>query len=188
MKIITTPHPTLKKKTPVITIWTDKLQQQADEMIHILRHTSDPEGIGLAAPQVNLSKRFFILLLDGTPTIYINPTVTKSSTKMLSEKYKKPEKRFLEGCLSIPLLWGFVDRPLKVTLRYQTPEKIDGKWQLISHIQNYSDQFSSYVQHERDHLNGILFTDHILQQKGTIFKETSRGLEPVSLWSLKRKI
>ena len=85
MKIITTPHPTLKKKTPILTTWTDKLQQQADEMVHILRHTSDPEGIGLAAPQVNLSKRFFILLLDGTPTIYINPTVTKSSTKMLSE-------------------------------------------------------------------------------------------------------
>lgn len=181
MKVITTPHPTLKKKTPVITNWTDKLQQQAEEMIDILRHTSDPEGIGLAAPQVNLSQRFFILLLDSVPTIYINPTITKSSTKMLSDKYKDLEKRFLEGCLSIPKLWGFVDRPFTVTLKYQTPKKVDGKWQLISHTQDYSDQFSSYVQHERDHLDGILFTDHILKQKGTIFKETPNGLEPFSL-------
>lgn len=181
MKIITTPHPTLKKKTPVITAWTNKLQQQADEMVHILRHTSDPEGVGLAAPQVNLLKRFFILMDKGKPTIYINPTITKSSTRMLSDKYKKPEKRFLEGCLSIPLLWGFVDRPLTVTLKYQTPEKIDGKWKLITHTQEYSDQHSSYVQHEKDHLDGILFTDHILQQKGTIFKETSQGLEPVTI-------
>ena len=181
MKVITTPHPTLKKKTPVITNWTDKLQQQAEEMVDILRHTSDPEGIGLAAPQVNLSQRFFILLLDGISTIYINPTITKSSTKMLSDKYKDLKKRFLEGCLSIPKLWGFVDRPFTVTLKYQTPKKVDGKWQLIPHTQDYSDQFSSYVQHERDHLDGILFTDHILKQKGTIFQETPDGLEPISL-------
>lgn len=181
MKIITTPHPTLKKKASVITNWTDKLQQQAEEMIHILRHTSDPEGIGLAAPQVSLSQRFFILISNNTPTIYINPTISKSSSKMLSDRYKKPEKRFLEGCLSIPKLWGFVDRPSIVTLKYQTPKKIDNQWQLVSHTQKYSDQHSSYVQHERDHLDGILFTDHILKQKGTIFQETPDGLEPTSL-------
>ena len=181
MKIITTPHPTLKKKTPVITNWTDKLQKQFEEMVHILRHTSDPEGVGLAAPQVNLSKRFFILLLDGQANIYINPKIIKSSSKMLSDKYKNPKKRFLEGCLSIPEIWGFVDRPFSVTLEYQTPEKTNGKWQLITHTQDYSDQYSSYVQHERDHLDGILFTDHVLKQKGTIYKETPQGLEPVSL-------
>lgn len=181
MKVILTPHPTLRKKTPVITNWTNKLQQQAGEMVDILRHTSDPNGVGLAAPQVNLSQRFFILLLDGTPTIYINPTITKSSSKMLSDKYKEPEKRFLEGCLSIPKLWGFVDRPFTVTLKYQIPKKVDGQWQLVSHTQKYSDQYSSYVQHERDHLDGILFTDHILKQQGTIFKETPDGLESFAL-------
>ena len=181
MQVITTPHPTLKKTTPTISKWTDKLQRQAEEMIDILRHTSDPEGVGLAAPQVNLSQRFFILILDDQPTIFVNPTILKSSKKMLSDKYKKPQKRFLEGCLSIPKLWGFVDRPFTVTLQYQTPEKTDQGWQLVTHTHDYSDKYSSYVQHERDHLDGILFTDRILQQNGTILKETLDGLQPLNL-------
>ena len=177
MKILVAPDQFLKKTAKPVISWDKKLAKEAAEMLKILNDATDPEGVGLAATQVGLDKRFFIINLKKKPIIFVNPEITYSSVKMFSDVYKKSKDRWLEGCLSLPRLWGFVDRPFKIKLSYQTP--VDGK--LVNQEATYEDIESAYVQHEFDHLNGILFTDRIIEQKGRIFNETEDGLVPIKL-------
>ena len=183
MQILTTPHPFLKHVAKPVKSWDKKTQKQVEQMIEILKKTTDPKGVGLAATQVGLDKRLFILLDDSSQKtkIFVNPKISLASKKMLSSVYKKKKDRWLEGCLSIPKIWGFVDRHFSITLEYQTPSLELGAWNLKHCEEIYSDVFSAYVQHEIDHLDGILFTDRIREQNGQILRETEDGLEPISL-------
>jgi peptide deformylase len=174
MKILTAPNPFLSKTAKPVTSWTPNLQKQLEQMVVLLKNSHDPQGIGLAATQVGIDKRFFIILHKDQPQVFINPKITKTSTKMLSDKYKHTKKRPLEGCLSIPKLWGFVDRPYSFTLSYSKVPTLDIVTQTFKGLHGVA------IQHERDHLDGILFTDHILKQNGTIFKETKSGLTPLN--------
>ncbi|MBU1256410.1 peptide deformylase [Patescibacteria group bacterium] len=176
MKILITPHPFLKKTVKPVTSWTPKLQKQLEQMIVLLKQSHDPQGMGLAATQVGIDKRFFITLDKENIQVFINPKIIKTSTKMLSDKYKNNKKHPLEGCLSIPKFWGFVDRPYSITLSFQYLQGLTLK--AVSKTFNGLDAIS--IQHERDHLDGILFTDHILKQGGTIYKETKKGLIPLN--------
>lgn len=175
MKILTTPDPFLRKVAKPVSKYDKKLQLQIQEIIDTLLAAHDPEGVGLAATQLGIDKRIFVIRLNGKPEIFINPQITGASEAMLSHVYKKAKGRWLEGCLSIPKIWGFVDRPYWVEMEYQTP--INGE--LTTKKRKFEDMESSYVQHENDHLNGILFTDHILKQGGQILKETKKGLVPL---------
>lgn len=175
MKILTTPNPFLRKVAKSVVKLDKKLEQQISELIVLLNSATDPEGVGLAATQVGLDKRIFVVKLSGKPEVFINPQILKLSEAMLTDIYKKPKGRWLEGCLSIPRIWGFVDRPYWVELEYQTVQN----GELVTKKRKFQDMESSYVQHENDHLNGILFTDHILKQGGIILKETSKGLVPI---------
>lgn len=174
MEILTTPHQFLRHTAKPLAIWDKKTAIQVEEMKGILKKTTNPKGVGLAATQVGLDKRIFVLQLDEGFHVYVNPEITKTDKKMLSDVYKKKKDRWLEGCLSIPKIWGFVDRSLSVTLKYQIPVTLD----FIE--EKFSDIEAAYVQHELDHLNGILFTDHILEQKGDIFQETADGLTKIN--------
>ena len=90
-------------------------------MIDTLKQARDPEGVGLAATQVGLDKRIFILLKpDKQATIYINPQIITTSKLTTSQKYPQDQDRPLEGCLSIPRIWGFVDRAYRIKAKYQT--------------------------------------------------------------------
>lgn len=182
MKILSTPDPFLRHTAKKVTTIDAKTLKELDQMIKTLKAATDPEGVGLAATQVGLDKQMFILILDNTPKVFLNPHLLTSSKKMFSDVYTKPNKRWLEGCLSIPKLWGFVDRPYEVTLEYQTIDLTSPHPILSSPIsETFTDVNSAYVQHETDHLNGILFTDRILAQGGTIFREEAGELVPVSL-------
>ena len=174
MEILTTPNHFLRHTAKPVAVWDKKTAGQVEEMKEILKKTTNPKGVGLAATQVGLDKRIFVLQLDDGFHIYINPEIIKSNKKMLSGVYKKKKDRWLEGCLSIPKIWGFVDRPFSITLKYQKPETLD----LVE--ENFSDIYAAYIQHELDHLNGILFTDRILEQKGDIFQETADGLTKIN--------
>ena len=181
MKILTTPDPHLRHKAKKIKTITKKTHAEIKKMLELLKAARDPEGVGLAATQVGLDKRIFILLLEDGPRVFINPVVTKSSKKMITDVIKKESKRWIEGCLSMPRIWGFVDRPYSVTLKYQTFD-IDSRMpKLTTETKTFENIQSSYVQHERDHLDGILFTDHILKQKGIILEETEDGLQPIKV-------
>ena len=179
MKILTTPNPFLRKKARGLKTITKETRREVAEMIKTLKKQTNPEGVGLAAVQVGIDKQIFILLLD-KPYVFVNPKVIKKSKEYFSTVHKKASQRWLEGCLSIPKIWGFVDRPLTVTLKYLTFDPLDQESKLTAITKEFTDIESAYVQHETDHLNGILFTDHILEQGGEILEETKTGLVKIN--------
>lgn len=144
--------------------------------------TTDPKGVGLAAPQVGKSLRIFL----AKPTdkseilVFINPEIIKINTDrkqigtdknqrksvLKSVKIKSASKK-LEGCLSLPNIWGPVLRAQSLTLRYQL---IINNRKLITKTRTFSGFMATIIQHETDHLNGILFPKRVLEQKGTLYK------------------
>ncbi|MBU1039269.1 peptide deformylase [Patescibacteria group bacterium] len=100
-------------------------------------------GIGLAAPQVNFSRRLIVISTGEKPQAYFNPEIVKSSWRKVVME---------EGCLSLPGVYGLVKRPIRVLANYLGS---DG----LKH-QEWLDGLTARVyQHEVDHLNGILFID-----------------------------
>lgn len=176
LKILVTPDKFLRKVAKPVEKLDRKLTQQIAEMITTLKSAKDPEGVGLAATQVGIDRRLFIVMLNGQPEIFINPRIIHQSEAMLSDIHKKKKDRWLEGCLSLPRIWGFVDRPYSVDIEYLTPKDGD----LVKKVRNFQDVESSYVLHENDHLDGVLFTDRILEQGGTILQETEDGFVPLA--------
>ena len=176
-KIVTVPYPTLRQVAEPVTKIDKLVHAIVEDLWHALEH-SQIEGVGIAAPQIGESKRIFILR-EGKKkyNVYINPEIVWASEELGTGKTRKGDT-FLEGCLSIPNLYGPVIRPLEVEVEY-----LDEKGK--KHRAKLSEPFSRYVQHETDHLNGILFTDHILEQKGKLYVVNEKDeLEEISLESL----
>lgn len=165
-KIITAPDPILRQKSKNIVfgdkILNKKTKQIISDLKGTLRTQVNPRGVGLSAPQIGVSKRIFVLEIERKITTIINPEILSVSKELLASILPK-EKQFLEGCLSVPGYWGFVDRPyqIKVSFTDQLGEKIE---------KNFVGKESSYFLHEYDHLDGILFIDRILEQKGKIYQ------------------
>ena len=179
MKLIKYPHPTLRKKAKEITKITPEIKKFSKELLlTLVPKKGKPHGVGLAANQVNSLKRIFVVLLpasssDGSNKKYqvcINPEIIKTSKKNLSALPKKSQ--FLEGCLCFPGYYGFVDRPAKIKVRYLTPEGLEKKARLAQ-------PYSSYFAHELDHLNGVLFIDHIINHEKLYLANKKGQLELV---------
>ena len=114
----------------------------------------DAPGIGLAAIQVGVPSRVIVMDLskreaEAEPRVFINPEITGSSEE---------KSLYEEGCLSIPEVHEDVERPARVKIRYLD---LEGKL----HEEDAEGLFSTCIQHEVDHLNGILFIDHISKLK-----------------------
>ena len=92
----------------------------------------------------------------------INPEIVSMSKETMAGMLPE-EKKFLEGCLSVPNFWGFVNRPyqIKVSFTDKTGAKV---------VKNFVGKEACYFLHEYDHLDGILFIDRILEQKGKIYQ------------------
>ncbi len=148
-EIIIIPDPVLKQiAQPVQTIGPD-VQKQMDRMLQTMY---DAPGIGLAANQVGLLNRVIVMDLadreggeSAEPYFMANPEIIWESEEMSVME---------EGCLSIPQQYGEVERPLSVRVKYLDYNGKEGELEasgLLSHC----------VQHEIDHLNGVLFTDYL---------------------------
>ncbi len=162
-KIITVPNPILKEKSKPVKKIDKKIRQIIKDLKETVRKASDPEGLGLSAVQINKPVRIFIAKVNNNFEVFINPKITPSRrtlTQMLPKK-----KLFFEGCLSVPKIYGFVDRPYQIQIEWQDEE---GK----KHQENFKDKEAICLQHEMDHLNGILFIERILEQKGKLYKLT----------------
>lgn len=174
--IVTTPNKVLIEKAKPVTRFDKKLEQIIAEMEKTLRATKDPIGVGLAAPQVGLSIRLFQMkpTEKSRVTTYINPVIESTSNeeevptftnskKIESKKPESSKNKLLEGCLSIPDIWGNVTRKKEVTLSWQDEKG-----------NNFKQTFTGFpaiiIQHEVDHLNGILFTTHVIAQNEKLFK------------------
>ncbi|HUV43146.1 MAG TPA: peptide deformylase [Patescibacteria group bacterium] len=161
-KIITVPNSKLRQKSKPVKKIDKKIKQLVKNLIETAKAAEEPKGVGLSAIQINKPVRVFVIKRGNKFTPFINPKITWQSKKKLSQVLEK-EKLLFEGCLSIPGFYGFVDRPYAIKLKWQDLER-------KNHQEKFAEKESTFVQHELDHLNGILFTDHILKQKGKIFK------------------
>ena len=143
LSIVTHPAPSLRQRSIEVTreqIGTPELQTFIDDLMEAM-FTYD--GIGIASPQVGNNIRIFIVNERKGPTAYINPEI-----EILNEDTQESE----EGCLSVPGVWGIVDRAKKVRL---TALNRHGRKMSVETKGLYANVY----QHELDHLNGILFID-----------------------------
>jgi len=150
--ILIHPDPRLKKTAPQLPDLSDDLRRLADDMLETMYAAP---GIGLAAPQVGVDTRLIVLDCvkeEGAalrPLAMFNPEVVAKSDEIST---------YEEGCLSIPDQYADVERPAEVTVRWidrngaEQQEDFDGLW-------------ATCVQHEIDHLNGILFIDYLTPLK-----------------------
>ena len=146
--ILIHPDPRLKKQTEPVQQFDDNLRALADDMLQTMY---DAPGIGLAAPQVGVMQRIFVMDCvkeeneKPRPMVLINPQVTWASEELST---------YEEGCLSIPDQYADVVRPAEVEVEWQDlegtqqKERFDGLW-------------ATCAQHEIDHLDGKLFIDYL---------------------------
>lgn len=168
LKIRTAPDPFLKKKTKKITVFDKKLKDLVKEMKVFLRKSEDPPGVGLAANQLGIGKSLVLVTKGlrkrgdkGKVIPLINPKIIYFS--------QKKEKSW-EGCLSVPGIYGNVLRSYKIKAKYKN---LNGEEK-----EEVFEGFSAFiVQHEVDHLKGVLFTERIVKQKGEIYKSTGEKNE-----------
>jgi len=162
MKIITVPNPILTRKSKIITRFDSKLKNFCQNLTKTLSNAKNPSGIGLAAPQVGKNWRIFTIALPGEkPQIFINPKITHHSKKKKCFTIENGQL-FLEGCLSIPEIYGAVKRWPKIKAVWQN-EKGEKQQAAFGNIK------AIVFQHEYDHLNGILFTQRVIKQGGQFY-------------------
>lgn len=175
--IIREGHPTLRKVAEEVTVpLSEENIALGKEMLEFLKNSQDPVkaeeyglrgGVGLAAPQLNHSKRIIAVHVpstdldkpeNGLSTIMYNP-------KLLSHSVQEVCLGDGEGCLSVDReVPGYVVRPARITVSYTD---VDGNKQKLR-LKNYN---AIVVQHEIDHLNGIMFYDHINEQNPFALKD-----------------
>lgn len=147
-QILIHPDPRLKKMCESVARVTPEIEALADDMLATMYNAP---GVGLAAPQVGVMSRIFVM--DATrdpeaerrPMVLINPEIAWSSDDL---------NTYDEGCLSIPDQYADVTRPAEVRMRWLG---LDGK----THEEDFDGLWATCAQHELDHLNGILFIDHL---------------------------
>ncbi len=147
LNIITHPNPNLRNKSHEINE-DEILSSDFKELIKNLSQTMiKKDGIGLAAPQVNIAKRVIIVNSNNNAAVFINPKIIKKS--FLKNKME-------EGCLSIPGVYKKVKRYNSVTMQFQD---LKAKKQKIK----ANKLLARILQHEIDHLDGVLFIDKIVK-------------------------
>ena len=164
--------PVLRAETEDVEADSEELQQLIDDMIETMRGAA---GIGLAAPQVGRTERLFVVdltpmideldddelaALPPQPMVFINPEIVWES---------EAECEFEEGCLSIPEIREVVVRPERIALRYLDRRFEEQEVEVGSLL-------ARVVQHEYDHLDGILFTDLISAFRRGLLKRRLREM------------
>mgnify|MGYP001791727740 CR=1 FL=1 len=197
-KIVQAPSDVLSTVAKPVEMIDKSIKKLLKEMEQALSSATDPEGVGLAAPQIGKSLQIFIVKEDPEAElkVYINPKIesfkdlpktksapapkvdeselnetndgklseTKTTKKSGKTKDQKPKKGVqLEGCLSLQDIWGVVKRHDEVILSYQDEKG-------TNHTKTFDGFLSVIIQHEIDHLQGILFPKRVLEQKNILYK------------------
>ena len=170
-KIITIPNLLLRQKSKPVGKIDKKIEKVITDLLETVKSASEPKGLGLSAVQIGYPVRIFVAKTKKNFEVFINPEIIESSKENLSQVLPK-EKLFFEGCLSVPQIYGFVDRPYQIKLKWKDEK---GK----KHLRSFTNRNSVCLQHEFDHLEGILFIDRLLKQKGKIYelKKDKNGKE-----------
>ncbi len=165
MQIIQYPHPTLRHVSKPLRRFDAPLRKIVDEMFELMYAA---KGVGLAANQVDLPLRFFVVNLEADPAakdqqrVFINPVLSKPKGQKVGE----------EGCLSLPGLYGDVTRNERLTIHAydlagnEVREQVDG-------------MLARVIQHETDHLDGVLFIDRLAPSAALAAKEAIEDFETI---------
>ena len=160
LQIINWPDPRLKKLSKPVDTFDESLKELAAKMLELMKAA---KGVGLAAPQVGVNRRLFVMNPDGQPdhdTIYVNPVLTEGDGDEEAE----------EGCLSLPKIHLVVNRSKTMHIRAQT---LDGS----SFEQTETGYLARIWQHETDHLNGVLLLDRMGPGTKLLHRKVLKELE-----------
>ena len=161
-KIITEPNKILRQKSLSVNKVDKEEQRIMDDMLETMY---DANGIGLAAIQIGIPKRIIVLDISknnqkNNPMYFVNPIIKNKNIE---------NSTYEEGCLSVPNFFAEVDRPKKCDVEYLD---YDGKKKLL----NAEGLLATCIQHEMDHLEGILFIDYLSKlKKDIIIKKASKN-------------
>lgn len=179
MKIYQAPAQVLSKTASTVEKIDKFTRKLIKDMEKTLVAQTDPEGVGLAAPQIGESLQLFIVKQepDSPLLTFINPVIEKTferppdkhievkQTKKAAKakaKAKIDKAVQLEGCLSLQDIWGVVKRPYGVELSYQDETG-------VKHKRKFEGFLATIIQHEIDHLHGILFPKRVLEQQNQLY-------------------
>lgn len=157
--ILTYPNPELKKKSAPVTIVTDSTRELVQDMTETMY---DAPGIGLAAPQIGVHQRVIVIDISAKNEppeliVAINPVIIHAEGDAYEE----------EGCLSVPSYAANVKRHARVIVKALDLDGIEQTWKA-------DDLLAIAFQHEIDHLDGILFVDHLSTLKRELFQRKAR--------------
>lgn len=160
-KIIQSGDKRLREISKPVIKFDKKTISLIQDLKDTLKVQSDPEGVGLAAPQVGINLRVFAIAFKDLNRIVVNPEII--SIEKGKEKKKNSKSEILEGCLSLPHYYGPLKRESYIKIKYLNEI---GK----EVIEEFKDFNAQIVLHEIDHLNGFLFIDRLLEQKKKLYK------------------
>lgn len=174
IKIVEYPDKILRKRALEVAKLSPEVLEEIKSLVTTLKEIE--HGAGLAAPQLGISKRFFGIKNGKTKEVevYVNPKIEdvfggKKQYFIYTNKDEK-EEPFLEGCLSLPNLYGAVKRYAKIRVSFEGGSKTLKDYEAI------------VFQHELDHLDGILFTDHVKEEQGQLYRDDNGKLIPTNLF------
>ncbi len=171
LKVLQIPNPILKKVSEPVEVINDDIRNILDDMLETMYVS---KGIGLAAPQVGILKRLVVIDVDNKdvddegnviqdyePLFFINPEIVEKSAETSCQD---------EGCLSVPGECEAVTRPDEVTIKFLDK---NGK----EHTQHMTGLLARCIQHEIDHLNGVVFVDKLSKLKKDIIMRRAKRRE-----------
>ncbi len=179
-KIVNVKDPRLRQKSKPVRKIDKKILKLIQDLKDTIKVQKDPEGVGLAAPQIGKNVRIFLVRYGDDKQIFINPKIIslgpskKKEKKVAKGKKKKSKPKIMEGCLSLPHYYGPITRSQKLKLSYTTEK---GK-QVTKTFEGFMAQI---IQHEIDHLNGVLFVDKLLEQKKPLYELVGDEWEKVEI-------
>ncbi|MGB5823143.1 MAG: peptide deformylase [Proteocatella sp.] len=135
----------LRKKCKTVETITPRIKELIEDMIDTMY---EADGVGLAAPQIGVLKRIFVIDVGEGPIVFINPEILETNGSQTDD----------EGCLSLPGLYAPVTRANYVKVKFKNED-------LEECMMEGEELFARAILHENDHLNGILFKDRVVKDK-----------------------
>jgi len=176
LPVVKVPNSVLLKSAKPVKRFDAKLLKLIRDMGDTLLAARNPEGVGLAAPQIGVDLALFVTRPDKRSKLraYINPQILQIEDTEAHTKDEKKEKTTMEGCLSIDRIWSPIVRPQRILMKYQTSDEVvHEEW-----LQGFK---AVIMQHEIDHLNGILFTRRALEQQSVVYEEKNGELQEIEV-------
>ena len=158
LPLVIAPDPRLSICSQPVPVVTDATRRLMDDMVETMRHE---DGVGLAAVQVGVHLRILVMEINETIYYVINPEI---------ETVSEEQNIYEEGCLSFPKQRALVTRPKQITVKCLG---YDGKEQRIE----CDELLATCIQHEIDHLNGVVFIDHLSKLKRSMIMQKVKKLK-----------